>query len=103
MLQNAVKAILALIVIAGFLASIGIWFFVPSDKISPAALSAIGQLTGMLGTGFGVVLGYYFGSSLSSGGKDDTISKMAERAVSGANGTLPQNPIPPVVETRRDV
>jgi hypothetical protein len=100
MLQNAVKAVLALVVILGFLCSIAVWFFVPVKDLTPAALSAIGQLTGMLGTGFGVVLGYYFGSSLSSGAKDETISKMAERnaamnATNGPNGvppaTLPVN------------
>jgi hypothetical protein len=66
--------ILAYMVVGGYFALVGLLSFVslPTVNIGP-----INQLYGALIIGFGVVLGYFFGSSASSKNKDDTINKLS--------------------------
>ena len=64
--------ILAWSVVIGFFAMTGMMYFRP---IPPAAIGPINQLFGALAAGFGLVLGYFFGSSKSSTDKTKLMAK----------------------------
>ena len=64
--------ILAWSVVIGFVAKTGMMYFRP---IPSSAIGPINQLFGALAAGFGLVLGYFFGSSKSSVDKTKLMAK----------------------------
>ena len=67
--------VLAWTVIVGFFSLMTLLIFRP---LPPGAEGYVNQLFGTLGTGFGMVLGYFFGSSKSSSDKTAMIAAKAE-------------------------
>jgi hypothetical protein len=51
------------------------WFVALPDKVS----QTLGQYHGAIILQWGGVMGYYFGTSKSSGGKDQTIANLSEK------------------------
>jgi len=72
--------VLAIVVSIGFFALLGLLFFhaIPKENHDAAMLCL-----GSLGTGWVTIIAYYFGSSMSSRVKDETIKKIADAAGQG--------------------
>ncbi len=64
----------AWVVISGFFLLLAVMMFRPLD---PQSVGPVNQLMGALSTGFGVVLSYFFGSSLGSFKKTQEISRLS--------------------------
>lgn len=67
--------VLMCIVAAGF---IGMLLVMSFHDVPPGNKDMLTTLMGSLGTGFGLVVGFYFGSSASSKAKDDTIATLSK-------------------------
>ena len=68
--------VLAWTVVAGFF---GLVYVLTFQTLPDANVGPVNQLYGVLGTGFGVVLGYFYGSSKSSRQKDTTIAGLQDK------------------------
>ena len=90
------QMVLGLIIICGFFGALFHLMNHPVAGREPRRLVNIvlGVLTG---TGFGSVVGFYFGSSVSSRGKDETISALAEPSASPPPAEPPTPVTPPTV------
>lgn len=69
------QKIIALTVVFSFIGVVVVWMFYP-PKGDPGAIAVLNTLVGSLGTGFGMVLTYFFGSSKTSSSKDATIARL---------------------------
>lgn len=67
-----IQGALAILVVLGFMGVHGLLVYAPPP--ASGMRDALMQMIGTLGTGFGLVLGYYFGSSSSSRAKDDMLA-----------------------------
>jgi hypothetical protein len=83
------QTLIAILVVVGFLAVIGAWFYFPIK--GDTALFNV--LVGLLGGGFTSVVQFFFGSSAGSKAKDSTIGAiaLATPPASNANPTPAQN------------
>lgn len=79
------QKIVALLVVISFIVIVITWMFYP-PKGDPGAIAVLNTLVGSLGTGFGMILSYFFASNKNSAAKDETIAKMAATSSNG-NGT----------------
>lgn len=94
----SIQNCLAILVTMGFFAVIAAWMYYP-PKGDGAALAVLNTLTGMMGTAFAGVMGYFFGSSSGSKDKDDTIKAMKTGTGNGATDTTVTTTTPPTVTT----
>lgn len=85
----SVQATLAILVTLGFF---GVLLLVLLHGLPADASNSVLILLGSLGTVFGGVYGYYFGSSMGSANKEETIKTLA-----GSNVPLPPEPAPGVI------
>jgi uncharacterized membrane protein YeaQ/YmgE (transglycosylase-associated protein family) len=76
-MQSKTQTIIAFLIVLGFLGVVGAWFVFPVK--GDAGLFNL--LLGMLGSGFGTIIQYFFGSSSGSKAKDETISNIASSTV----------------------
>ena len=79
------QKILALIIVGAFITIVLLWMFYP-PKGDPGSIAVLNTLVGAISAGFGMVLTYFFGSSKTSGMKDDTISRLTGGG-GGGNGS----------------
>lgn len=66
--------VVAVMVLCAYIALVGVlcWHSVPPENKEPLEI-----VLGVMGTAFGGVIGYYFGSTSASREKDQTISNLA--------------------------
>jgi len=72
-----IQRILAIGMCFGFLGIVLLWMFFP-PKGNEATNAVLNTLVGAAAAGFSMVLQYYFGSSKTSGTKDDTIARLTQ-------------------------
>lgn len=80
------QKMLALSVVGAFIITITLWMFFP-PKGDPGSIAVLNTLVGALGSGFGMVLTYFFGSSKSSSDKDQTIKNTLDTTVAKTTGS----------------
>ena len=96
------QKLLAFIVVCSFIVFLFIWTLLPPKGVDQSILTVVNVLLGALVAKFSSVVDYYFGSSRSSTGKDNTIAAMAAAPAPVANGNgnghgpdAPVVPVPP--------
>jgi|SRR6185437_3667247 len=77
---------LALVIVVGFFAAL---FYLMSHEIPAGNRDLVNIVLGVLtGTGFGSVVGYYFGSSLGSRNKEQTITSTIQGMTPAPSGDI---------------
>ena len=87
---NDTQKIIALVITVSFILIVILWLFFPPGG-DPGAIAVLNTLVGTLGSGFGAIVMYFFGSSKGSTEKDNTIKEMA--ATTGTGSGSPQTTV----------
>lgn len=74
-----IQGLLGVSIIGSFVGILILWTFYPPQGTDPAQIAAMFNIMiGILAGGAGTVIGWYFGSSKDSSGKNDTITSLAK-------------------------